>query len=248
MNYDILIYMNNKVSNSKKSTHRINLLSTNQNTIFNDCTTNEEIINVIKALHHYVKRNHIFSSEYIEVFSFFLNSWIKEFQQSKYNELKAPIDKYFNWHIDLESLNKKIPCLFNVDYLILNKSHFKSIEVNKENISSINYDKTCILSNLFTIDLSDPIILIDTLFTPQYILVDGNHRFKKALQISQTLPAKIIPFHSIKEEMFVNTFNFKLFKFFNSAQLLGYYSNKLSIEEFKYYAVRLSTPNSIILF
>lgn len=211
-------------------------------------TTNDLMLKFIVALQNYLIIN--VSEEKYKIYNNFLEHWKNEFATSLYDEIKSlEITKLFPWKVEFQIYeNIIIYCLFNVDYLInicKKDGNYPIANLNGTNLDKIVYDNSIQINHPFEINNNDFGILVDTYYTPRYVLVDGNHRLINSLLQEHEFQTFVITFNKIEEEMFINNFNFKVFKFLNFLNLLLTYSSETT-EEILKLAKHLYNPNAII--
>lgn len=65
------------------------------------------------------------------------------------------------------------------------------------------------------VDWNNPITLVQTIGDYEYLVIDGNHRYKNAIRQCLNIPMKCIFYEEIEPKFFLNDFNFILFMFKN---------------------------------
>lgn len=69
--------------------------------------------------------------------------------------------------------------------------------------------------SLRPVDWDNPITLVQTIGDYEYLVIDGNHRYKNAIRQHSNIPMKCIFYENIEPKFFLNDFNYILFMFKN---------------------------------
>lgn len=200
-------------------------------------TSNEEIIEVINSLQTDLQIQKLSKTEE-DIFFNFLEQWKCNFKQIHYDDFECDnIIRSYSFPIRLKSYSKPLYCIFNIDYLNSIKDSFNQYEITKNELINISYDKSIKLNSFFYSNENG--ILIDSFLEPRFILVDGNHRFVNNISLNYSFIVNVIPFEFISKEMFINDFNFFIFKFINFYVYIRKY-NYSYLDELKNLSLNLS--------
>lgn len=184
---------------------------------FNEITTNKEIFQLLKYFEIKIKYIANFeNTKYSETFyNQYLQFWKILFEKYQFDELNIPICETYGMLFNFECNNPEhIYCYVNVSEVMKNKNSMLLTSINRLQTKNIvKPDRN--IYKLQPVNHKNPIIIFDTIFEPNFHIVDGNHRYLNAIYQNSDLPVLVMPYQCIKKEFFINTFNYLLFMLVN---------------------------------
>lgn len=204
MNNNYKTYLLTQLDNNAKYINDISILS--------EITNNECAKKIIEIHRCYTKSLRIPSphkqalSNYLTQFDLLLKRYAYDSLVKKPSEIFGSVNTYS------ETLTMYI--YFDLDQC---KQYLKikpTYTFNQISSNSI-YASTRPNEPLRPVDWNNPITLVQTIEEQEYLIIDGNHRYKNAIRQHTNIPMKCIFYADIEPKFFLNDFNYVLFMFKN---------------------------------